>query len=199
MAKKINVDTILKFLFLFFFQLLNYIFFFKQIIIWSILLRVKINLNRLPNHKKCTARNLTLVNYNYILIQICCFLNFRYIPAMLKEVLKNIPKQEPKESGDVGFEDASTGGTSKSPGGKQKATKTCKEESKEPTVKTEVVIEDTSKVATPSLLVVSKREIRLNQKQTSKRKKKVQRKVQEEYVKMYKNLEGQRKNRRSVI
>ena len=67
---------------------------------------------------------------------------------MLEEVLKNVPKQEPKESGDVGLEDASTGGTSKYTGGKQKATKTGKEESKEPTVKIEVVIEDTSKVGT---------------------------------------------------
>ena len=37
---------------------------------------------------------------------------------MLKEVPKNVLKQEPKESGDVGLEDASTGDTSKSPGGK---------------------------------------------------------------------------------
>ena len=64
---------------------------------------------------------------------------------MLEEVLKNVPKQEPKESIDIVLEDASTGGTCKSPGGKQKANKTGKEPSKEPTVKKEVVIEDTSK------------------------------------------------------
>ena len=37
---------------------------------------------------------------------------------MLEEVLKNVLKQEPKESRDIGLEDASTGGTSKSAGGK---------------------------------------------------------------------------------